>query len=90
MHFKLFQTILDYVFFTPFEALLKDVGVFVTFSAVVGYRHCNSFISVYYVALVMEMVLASIVFCVSSAFRKYLLKEKSTSQQVQEITNNRQ
>ena len=78
--------LLPALLYTP-VLLVKNVGVLVTLSAVLGYQHNDSFISLYYVALVMEMVLASTVFCVISAFRKYLLKEKST--QVQEITNNR-
>ena len=70
--------LLPALLYTP-VLVLKDAGVIVTLSAVLGYRHNDSLISLYYVALVMEMVLASTVFCVISAFRKYLLKEKSTS-----------
>ena len=70
--------LLPALLYTP-VLVLKDAGVLVTLSAVLGYPHYHSFISLYYVALVMEMVLASTVFCVISAFRKYLLKEKSTS-----------
>ena len=80
------RLLLPALLYTP-VLVLKDAGVLVTLSAVLGYPHYDSFISLYYVALVMEMVLASTVFCVISAFRKYLLKEKSA--QVQEIRNNR-